>query len=249
MFDQGQENGPAPTPFDATNRNDLVLTLFGTDGTTQLALVNNTGAGQAETLSSFSLPAAGQYYARVTGTTANAVQLYDLKLSATAPITVLAGDYNHDGVVDAADYTVWRNWLGTTIYEVVAGLPGDGNEDGVVNQADYDLWRANFGATLAGSGTASVATNTAISGNVGSSGSAPEEAVTVLAENGDSPQAAGHDSIALTRPAAASSHQDGLMAWLAAQTARPSHNDWAEFDANQDLHSGNAQDSAFAKID
>jgi hypothetical protein len=28
--------------------------------------------------------------------------------------TVLAGDYNHNGIVDAADYTVWRDTLGQT---------------------------------------------------------------------------------------------------------------------------------------
>jgi hypothetical protein len=43
---------------------------------------------------------------------------------------VLPGDYNDDGVVDAADYTVWREGLGT-VY--------------TVNY--YDTWRANFGRT------------------------------------------------------------------------------------------------------
>jgi len=44
---------------------------------------------------------------------------------------LLSGDYNLDGVVDAADYTAWRNGLS----------PYDGREG-------YDLWAANFGATL-----------------------------------------------------------------------------------------------------
>jgi hypothetical protein len=44
------------------------------------------------------------------------------------------GDFNQNGIVDAADYVVWRKGLGT--------------ED---TQGDYDLWRAHFGAT-AGSG-------------------------------------------------------------------------------------------------
>ncbi|TWT47749.1 glycoside hydrolase family 30 protein [Botrimarina hoheduenensis] len=43
----------------------------------------------------------------------------------------LAGDFNNDGVVNAADYTVWRDGLGTTY-----------------TQADYQIWRDNFGATL-----------------------------------------------------------------------------------------------------
>ncbi len=45
----------------------------------------------------------------------------------------LSGDYNQNGVVDAADYIVWRN---------------DPNH----TQAGYDLWRAHFGQT-AGSGS------------------------------------------------------------------------------------------------
>jgi WD40 repeat protein len=40
----------------------------------------------------------------------------------------LAGDFNNDGTIDAADYIAWRNGLGTTYTE-----------------ADYDTWRTNFG--------------------------------------------------------------------------------------------------------
>lgn len=58
---------------------------------------------------------------------------------------VLPGDYNLDGSVDAADYTVWRDQLGQTAITPRAGADGDG--DGVISQADYDVWRNNFGAT------------------------------------------------------------------------------------------------------
>ena len=64
------------------------------------------------------------------------------------PAWFLAGDYNHNGIVDAADYTVWRLFLGHKLSDVPAGLPGDGNWDDVVNQADFDIWKNNFGATL-----------------------------------------------------------------------------------------------------
>jgi Type I phosphodiesterase / nucleotide pyrophosphatase len=56
----------------------------------------------------------------------------------------LPGDYNHDGHVDAADYTIWQDTKGST-----TDLRADGNRDGVVDQADYDLWKANFNATAA----------------------------------------------------------------------------------------------------
>jgi hypothetical protein len=52
----------------------------------------------------------------------------------------IAGDYNLDGAVDAADYVVWRKNDGSE-----NPLPND-NELGVPIRADhYDLWRANFG--------------------------------------------------------------------------------------------------------
>jgi hypothetical protein len=64
----------------------------------------------------------------------------------------LAGDYNADGVVDAADYTTWRDNLGAS----AGTLPND--IDGVViGPAQYNTWKHNFGATLgsgAGSGSA-----------------------------------------------------------------------------------------------
>ncbi len=55
----------------------------------------------------------------------------------------LAGDYNKDHVVDAADYTVWRDTLGEEGYLLAV----DGNGDGLVNNLDYDLWVNHFGET------------------------------------------------------------------------------------------------------
>jgi gluconolactonase len=43
----------------------------------------------------------------------------------------LPGDFNSDGTVDAADYVVWRNGLGTSY-----------------SQADYDTWRARFSESV-----------------------------------------------------------------------------------------------------
>jgi T5SS/PEP-CTERM-associated repeat protein len=65
------------------------------------------------------------------------------------------GDYNGDGLVDAGDYTMWRDSLG----ETGAGLAADGSgptegvPDGVVDHFDYDFWKAHFGDSL-GSGSA-----------------------------------------------------------------------------------------------
>jgi hypothetical protein len=60
-------------------------------------------------------------------------------------INFLIGDYNRNGIVDAPDFSVWRNMQG----DVVTPFTGaDGNGDGMVDEADYDVWRANFGNTL-----------------------------------------------------------------------------------------------------
>ena len=55
----------------------------------------------------------------------------------------IAGDYNGNGVVDAADYVTWRNSLAQT----GTGLPADGNGNGTVDSGDYGVWRGNFGDT------------------------------------------------------------------------------------------------------
>jgi hypothetical protein len=67
----------------------------------------------------------------------------------------LAGDYNFNGIVDTADYTVWRDTRGTT---VPAFSGADGNGDGVVDGADYVTWKTYFGSALP-LGLASAATS------------------------------------------------------------------------------------------
>lgn len=54
----------------------------------------------------------------------------------------LPGDYNDDGTVNAADYTVWRDNLGASVT-----LPND-TTPGSVIAFDYEVWKANFGATV-----------------------------------------------------------------------------------------------------
>ncbi|MEX2316869.1 MAG: choice-of-anchor Q domain-containing protein [Pirellulales bacterium] len=65
------------------------------------------------------------------------------------------GDYNHDGVANAADYTVWRNSLGL----MGGGLPANGDSMGAsqnkVDRADYVFWKNNYGNTLVPTATPS----------------------------------------------------------------------------------------------
>jgi hypothetical protein len=53
---------------------------------------------------------------------------------------LLAGDFNDDGFVDAADYTLWRDNLGSATALANDDSPG-------VGQDDYDVWRTHFGET------------------------------------------------------------------------------------------------------
>ena len=57
------------------------------------------------------------------------------------------GDFNGDDLVDASDYTVWRDSLG----KEGIGLAADGSGNGTVDAADFEIWRTQFGATGGGS--------------------------------------------------------------------------------------------------
>ncbi|MEM9914439.1 MAG: PEP-CTERM sorting domain-containing protein [Planctomycetota bacterium] len=59
-------------------------------------------------------------------------------------VVALLGDYNGNGEVDAADYTIWADNFNST-----TNLAADGNNDGVVDAADYTIWADNFGNVAA----------------------------------------------------------------------------------------------------
>ncbi len=55
--------------------------------------------------------------------------------SLSPPAPSLPGDYNNDGTVDAADYVVWRDTLGST-----TDLRADGNPNLVIDANDRRVW-------------------------------------------------------------------------------------------------------------
>lgn len=60
----------------------------------------------------------------------------------------LPGDYDDNGVVDAADYTIYRDALEAGGGPLDATwTSADGNGDGLVDPTDYTVWRNNFGRT------------------------------------------------------------------------------------------------------
>lgn len=124
-----------------------VVNAFGFNG-------NTSGAGQQYTIVPVSYAGTAstdglQLAARITserpaggGSADVGVDGWSLTLSAPG----LDGDYNLDGTVDAADYTVWRDTLGSTT-DLQANGDDSGASAGVIDQADYVVWQANYGAT------------------------------------------------------------------------------------------------------
>ena len=129
-YQVGPEGGPQ-SPLNTLALNNLTLALLSSNGTSILDSANSNAAGAGETIARELLP--GTYYARVKGLTDN-IQLYQLGIFGSAPI--LPGDFNVDGSVNSADYTVWRNGLGSTY-----------------TFDDYEIWKSHFGES-SGSGAA-----------------------------------------------------------------------------------------------
>ncbi len=88
--------------------------------------------------------------------TTEADLLYDLTIDGSSVILTkgggtgggVVGDYSGNGVVDAADFTVWADALGTS-----AVLPND-EIGGTVDIGQYNQWAVNFGNTGSGSSAA-----------------------------------------------------------------------------------------------
>ena len=91
--------------------------------------------------------------------------------AAVEAVPVASGDYNGDGTVNLADYTVWRDNLGATV-TAYTGADGDGN--GMIEVADYQVWKSHFGQTIAMPLPASIAAATS---------AAPVESDTTIAED------------------------------------------------------------------
>jgi T5SS/PEP-CTERM-associated repeat protein len=105
--------------------------------------VLTASGGRSGTFATESLPTLGGGLALDVQYTANSVVLAVVS-------TAIPGDYNGNGVVDAADYTRWRDTLGTS-----TTLPGD-TTPGTVTAADYTVWKNNFGATASAASAAAV---------------------------------------------------------------------------------------------
>lgn len=91
-------------------------------------------------------------------------------------LNYIYGDYNRNGAVDQADFSIWLKQKGQS----VAPYSGaDGNGDGLVNQIDYDVWRAHFGNSLPApaAGSSALLASNSLSGSVSAVGDQPAAVV------------------------------------------------------------------------
>lgn len=120
--------------------NDSTTFAFTPDGLFNLGTIFSTGGNPSGVVFEFLVEGGTEF-------TQGSVVFGDLPDSPP-----LIGDYNGDNLVNAADYTVWRDNLG-----------GDGSalanrspfSNGDVSRADYEAWRTNFGASLSASASLS----------------------------------------------------------------------------------------------
>jgi autotransporter-associated beta strand protein len=135
----------------------------GLSNATTLSLANggflNLAAGVNERVGTLSLDTVFQPNGTYGSSQSNAVNKFDEYFSGTGILTVgpaiLAGDYDNNGIVDAADFVIWRKNVG----QPSQTLPND-TTGVIIGDAQYNLWRSNFGSTTAVPGSGS-----ALSGN------------------------------------------------------------------------------------
>ena len=112
------------------------------------------------TLTNTGLVANSDYLRIAISTNTDGAQIYQVdnfRLVTEVPQGV-PGDYNDNGVVDGADYVLWRNG---------GPLQNEVDTPGTVNAADYAEWRARFG-------------NTSGSGSLAGGGAVPEPSAAAL---------------------------------------------------------------------
>lgn len=64
-------------------------------------------------------------------------------ITSISSFPVVPGDYDFNGIVNDADYDVWKSAYGST-----SNLSADGNRNGIVDAADFTVWRDNKSSSL-----------------------------------------------------------------------------------------------------
>jgi hypothetical protein len=144
------------------------------------------------------------------------------------------GDYNADGVANAADYVKWRRTMGNS---VTAFTGADGDGDGMVESDDLNVWRSHFGRTAPAAGA-------------GSGSNSPVELATPAAAFAMSPATSNAERVMVVAQssslAAERPQDDALIAWL----AQPEDDATADRQAFANaIHDGAGHDSHVQSLD
>lgn len=150
----------------------------------------------------------------------------------------LQGDYDIDGVVDADDYTVWKNNFGSNLL-----LAADGNRNGVVDAGDYTVWRDNLGATLASISAESALSDEALAAiSVDQSPMAPSPSDLAFAALISSEESGPQGSGVRPEVSAASAYATDLLLLYSLQGAEDDETDGAS-EEKVSLNSGETSDA------
>jgi hypothetical protein len=71
------------------------------------------------------------------------------EVDAALDTVFIAGDYNGNGAVDAADYNLWKANFGSR-----TALASDGNNNGIIDAGDYTVWRDHLAGGAGGQSAA-----------------------------------------------------------------------------------------------
>ena len=144
----GNADGDFSDPEDTLNVHRLMLrgdySTASPEYTVLLSAANSTDLTLSGTASNWftAAPGAGASIGTVVVSAQSSGGNYLVDQLVLRSLDEVPGDYNGDGVVNAADYTVWRDTNGST---VDAGTGADGDGSGMVDEIDYEFWVSNFG--------------------------------------------------------------------------------------------------------
>jgi hypothetical protein len=158
VFADAPRLGPAiaSLPDDPSTLNALDI-VFSLDSAAQIPtapgenLLSMSFAPSADALGRFGIYVVDLHTLWVDSTNSGGLRTFanvprdDGKVRIGDVLVTSVADYNRDGVVDAADYTVWRDTLGST-----TNLLADGNGNEMIDADDYEVWKLHFGVTVLG---------------------------------------------------------------------------------------------------
>jgi hypothetical protein len=145
LNDTGLAVAPSHWAIDLSGANADKLAVT---GNISLAGVDNldisgVGSGTSWVIATYAGTLTGTFDSVTPGYTVDYGTLSNSQITLNAAPGGVAGDYNGNGVVDMADYVLWRNG---------GPLQNEVDNVGVVDAGDYTAWRARFGNT-SGSGS------------------------------------------------------------------------------------------------